>query len=72
MFTGKPTTNLGLPIFEPDDHPDFLTDFNEAFRRIDTNSIEVREAHESLEQRVRVLEEKVARLESLERLESEE
>lgn len=72
MFTGKPTTNLGLPIFNPDDHPDFLTDFNEAFRRIDMNSIEVREAHESLEQRFRVLEEKVARLESLERLESEE
>lgn len=72
MFTGKPTTNLMLPIFKADDHPDFLTDFNEAFRRIDENSIEVREEHESLEQRVRVLEEKVARLESLERLESEE
>lgn len=28
MFTGKPTTSLGLPIFKPDDHPDFLTDFN--------------------------------------------
>lgn len=72
MFTGKATTSLGLPIFEPDDHPDFLTDFNEAFRRIDASHIEVREKLESLEQRIRVLEEKVARLESLERLESEE
>lgn len=72
MFTGKPTTNLKLPIFEPDDHPDFLTDFNEAFRRIDENSIEVREEYESLAQKVRILEEKVARLESLKRLESED
>lgn len=72
MFTGKPTTNLMLPIFEPDDHPDFLTDFNEAFRRIDENSIEVSEDYESLAQKVRILEEKVARLESLKRLESED
>lgn len=31
----KETPNLGLPQWQPLDHPDFLTDFNEAFKKID-------------------------------------
>lgn len=70
MFTGTPTPNLKLPIFEPCDHPDFLTDFNEAFRRIDDNAYEVQKKLAQFELRVSTLEEKVARLESQDRLQS--
>lgn len=35
MFTGTHTPVVKLPQFNPDDHPDFLTDFNQAFRDID-------------------------------------
>lgn len=30
------TENLGLPQWQPKDHPDFLTDVNEAFEKLDT------------------------------------
>lgn len=35
MF-GKSTENLGLPQWQPKDHPDFLTDINNAFKDIDS------------------------------------
>lgn len=35
MFA-KATENLGLPQWQPKDHPDFLTDMNKAFRDIDS------------------------------------
>lgn len=38
MFTGTATPNLGLPQWEPTDHPDFLTDLNQAFKNIDENA----------------------------------
>lgn len=38
MFTGTPTPKLGLPQWEPQNHPDFLTDMNEAFKKIDENA----------------------------------
>lgn len=34
MFS-KMTEFLGLPQWQPEDHPDFLTDMNEAYRKID-------------------------------------
>ena len=37
MFT-KQTPTLGLPQWQPNDHPDFLTDINEAFMKLDENA----------------------------------
>lgn len=35
MFTGEATPNLGLPQWEGGDHPEWLTDMNPAFKKID-------------------------------------
>lgn len=43
MFTGTATPNLGLPQWSPTDHPDFLTDINQAFKDIDKNAGDVGE-----------------------------
>lgn len=41
MFTGNATTILGLPQYNPNDRPDFLTDINTAFKKIDENALDV-------------------------------
>lgn len=35
-MAGEKTTYYGLPQYGPHDHPDFLTEINEAYRTIDT------------------------------------
>lgn len=59
MFTGTPTPVVELPQFNPDDHPDFLTDFNQAFRNIDDKIAVLRSNIESLETRIATLEQRV-------------
>lgn len=43
MFSGNATPKLGLPQWNPSDHPDFLTDLNQAFKDIDENATGVSE-----------------------------
>lgn len=35
MASTNKTEHYGLPQYVPSDHPDFLTDFNNAFKKID-------------------------------------
>lgn len=59
MFTGTPTPVVELPQFNPDDHPDFLTDFNQAFRDIDGKIGELITEIGILETRIATLEQRV-------------
>lgn len=59
MFTGTPTPVVELPQFNPDDHPDFLTDFNQAFRDIDGKIGELITEIGILETRIATLEQSV-------------
>lgn len=56
MFTGTPTPVVELPQFNPEDHPDFLTDFNQAFRNIDEKIGELITEIGILETRIAALE----------------
>lgn len=62
------TPNLKLPIFEPNDHPDFLTDFNDAFKRIDEVIGETKEILKQHKTKIEQLETRVSELESVIRL----
>ena len=62
MFTGTPTEKLGLPSYNPNDHPDFLTDFNEAFKNIDRFALEVTETTNQLTAQISKLEAELSRL----------
>lgn len=59
MFTGTPTPVVKLPQFNPEDHPDFLTDFNQAFRNIDETIGELITEIGILETRIATLEQSV-------------
>lgn len=59
MFTGTPTPVVELPQFNPEDHPDFLTDFNHAFRNIDEKIGELITEIGILETRIATLEQSV-------------
>lgn len=59
MFTGTPTPVVELPQFNPEDHPDFLTDFNQAFRDIDGKIGELITEIGILETRIATLEQRV-------------
>lgn len=59
MFTGTPTPVVELPQFNPEDHPDFLTDFNQAFRNIDGTIGELITEIGILETRIATLEQSV-------------
>lgn len=59
MFTGTPTPVVELPQFNPEDHPDFLTDFNQAFRNIDEKIGELITEIGILETRIATLEQSV-------------
>ena len=59
MFTGTPTPVVELPQFNPEDHPDFLTDFNQAFRDIDGKIGELITEIGILETRIATLEQSV-------------
>lgn len=59
MFTGTPTPVVELPQFNPEDHPDFLTDFNQAFRNIDGKIGELITEIGILETRIATLEQSV-------------
>lgn len=48
MFTGTATPKLELPQWEPTDHPDFLTDINTAFQKIDENAGATEESVEEI------------------------
>lgn len=61
MFTAT-TKNLKLPQYQPNDRPDFLTDFNEAFRRIDDWSIKVDNQLKGLTQKCSSLESEIRQL----------
>lgn len=66
MFS-KETKNLGLPQWQPKDHPDFLTDMNEAFEKIDGGITEAKENDDLVKataEAVDTLNEKVASLET--------
>lgn len=62
MFTGTPTQKLGLPQYNPNDHPDFLTEINEAFRKIDSFTLEIVQQNETLSAKVSILEAELAKL----------
>lgn len=62
MFTGSPTEKLGLPSYNPNDHPDFLTDMNDAFRKLDAFALEVEQKTTALSAKVDKLEAELARL----------
>lgn len=72
MFTGTETNNLGLPQFTPNDHPDFLTDINDAFRKIDKAIGDCRNKNAELQELINALESRVALLESADRLNGKE
>lgn len=59
MFTGTPTPVVELPQFNPEDHPDFLTDFNQAYRNIDEKIGELITEIGILETRIATLEQSV-------------
>lgn len=59
MFTGTPTPVVELPQFNQEDHPDFLTDFNQAFRNIDEKIGELITEIGILETRIAALEQSV-------------
>lgn len=56
MFTGTATPKLGLPQWNPTDHPDFLTDLNQAFKDIDKNASDTSEEIAGYPQRLEELE----------------
>lgn len=56
MFTGTATPKLGLPQWNPTDHPDFLTDLNQAFKDIDENASATSQEIEGYPQRLEELE----------------
>lgn len=64
----RQTPYLGLPQWEPKDHPDFLTDMNEAYRKLDSRLEELdgltAEAVNKIEERVTANEKKIDNLES--------
>ena len=62
MFTGTPTKNLGLPNYNPNDHPDFLTDFNNAFKALDDKSLQYDEEIQYLTRQCNELNEKLNQL----------
>lgn len=62
MSHSKVTSNLKLPQFQPGEHPDFLTDFNEAFRRIDDWSVKVDNQLKGLTQKCSSLESEIRQL----------
>lgn len=56
MYTGTPTENLKLPQWNPTDHPDFLTDINGAFQKIDENAGALKEEVSGYPKRLEELE----------------
>ena len=61
MFTGEPTQQLGLPNYNPNDHPDFLTDFNEAFKKLDAHALEVVTQLQTMSTEIKNLKSELAR-----------
>ena len=59
MFSGEKTPQLGLPQYNPNDHPDFLTDINKAFMEIDTFASKSVKKVNELSRRVAVLEQEL-------------
>lgn len=51
----KETDVLKLPQWQPKDHPDFLTDMNEAYRKIDKGYADNLYSHQQLEEQVSAL-----------------
>lgn len=43
-MSSNKTEHYGFPQFLPNDHPDFLTDFNEAFKKIDEELYKIMQA----------------------------
>lgn len=62
MFSGEPTAVLKLPQYQPKDHPDFLTDFNEAFKRIDDWAANTQNRVRTLELQVQNLDNEIKQL----------
>lgn len=62
MFSGEPTAVLRLPQYEPNDHPDFLTDFNEAFKRIDDWAANTQNRVKTLELQMKNLDNEIKQL----------
>lgn len=51
-MTSRKTQNLELPQWELNDHPDFLTEMNEAYRKIDGAITSLQEEVEELNNRL--------------------
>lgn len=62
MFTGEPTRFLKLPQYEAKDHPDFLTDFNQAFRTIDASAMKNSNSIEYLQRELEVARQEIRQL----------
>ena len=52
----KKTEKYGFPQYLPYDHPDFLTDFNSFFERLDVQLSSMANEIETLKQRISILE----------------
>lgn len=50
------TSNLSLPQYEGKDHPDFLAEINEAYRKLDTVIGELQDAIGEIKGRLDILE----------------
>lgn len=51
-MTSRKTQNLGLPQWALNDHPDFVTEMNEAYRKIDAAITSLQEEIEELNNRL--------------------
>lgn len=65
MFTGTPTPFLKLPNYNPNDRPDFLTDLNYAFKKIDETALGIDAQLVQLQTEVANLNRMVAKLQEL-------
>lgn len=65
------TPNLRLPQFQPNDHPDFLTDFNNAFEKLDKAVTEIRNDLTNINNQITDIQARLSMLESARRLKGE-